>query len=124
MTTADETAALMAAIERAKKRILCHPDAFERIDRVVRDGGYGHAYKVIALPLLIDPDQVIVMWSEAEQEANMQQLAMQSMREMIDEGVRQAVAEANAEMEYRRQAWLWDTSAFRSPVGSWFGGLL
>ena len=65
-----DIAELLQVAEKAKKRILCHPDAYERINALVRNEGYGAYFKVIPCAWL-EPGQVLMMRSEADEDAEL-----------------------------------------------------
>lgn len=69
--TPEQIHALLKAAEKAKKRIICHPDAFERIDDLVRREGYGACFKVISCAWLVDPGQMVILQSETDEEADL-----------------------------------------------------
>lgn len=78
LTFADITA-LLRQIEAGKQRILCAPDVFEQVRDTVYGAGLGLYYTVMEHPYLKD-GQVLVMQSEAELQAGLEQVG----REMMD----------------------------------------
>lgn len=78
LTSADITA-LLKQIEAGKQRILCAPDVFEQVRDAVYGGGLGLYYTVLKHPYLED-GQVLLMQSEAEQQADLERIG----REMMD----------------------------------------
>lgn len=90
--TLDEVNAFLKAAEKLKQRILCAPDAFERIDRLVRDEGYGAVFKAIPC-VWLEPGQVVVMQSEADDEAYSQGAGMRVLDEITERWRRQAEAD-------------------------------
>ena len=104
--TLDDIRALLESVEKSKRRILCAPDVFERIDRLVRDEGYGAVFKVIPCTWL-EPGQVLVAQSEADDEADLQQ-AVERTEVEITEGWRRQAEEYAQRLRYElelRQNW-------------------
>lgn len=85
----DEINALLESAEKLKRRIPCAPAAFERIDRLVRDEGYGALFKVIPC-VWLEPGQAVVMQSEADDEADLQRAVERTEAEIADSWRRQA----------------------------------
>jgi len=81
LTSAD-VAALMQQIEAGKKRILCAPEMFERVRDAVYGGGLGLYYTVLEHPYLKD-GQVLMMQSEAEQQADLERIGREMMNSMF-----------------------------------------
>lgn len=113
--TLAEIHALLESVEKSKRRILCAPDAFERIDRLVRDEGYGAAFKVIPCAWL-KPGQVVVTQSETDDEADLQR-AVERTEAEIAEGWRRQADEYARRLRYElelRQSWAVGSSVDRS----------
>jgi len=81
LTSAD-LAALMRRIEANKQRILCAPDMSEKVRAAVYDGGLGLYYTVLEHPYLRD-GQVLLMQSEAEQQADLERVGRELMNSMF-----------------------------------------
>lgn len=121
--TLDDIRALLNSAEKSKRRILCAPDAFERIDRLVRDEGYGATFKVLPCAWL-EPGQVVVMQSEADDEADLQRAVERTEAETAESWRRQADEYAQRlryELELR-QNWAVGSSAGR-PWTQFISGL-
>lgn len=111
--TLDDIRALLESAEKSKRRILCAPDAFARIDRLVRDEGYGAVFKVMPCAWL-EPGQVLVMQSEADDEADLQQAVERTEAEITEDWRRQAEEYAQRlryELELRQN---WAVGSFVS----------
>lgn len=95
-----------AFVEKLKRRIVCAPDALERIDRLVRDEGYGAVFRVIPC-VWLEPGQVIVMQSEADDEADLRR-AVERTKAEITGGWRRQAEECAQRLRYElelRQNW-------------------
>jgi hypothetical protein len=79
LLTLADIAALMEQIEAGKQRILCAPDIFEQVRDAVYGGGLGLYYTVLEHPYLKN-GQVLMMQSEAQQQADLERIG----REMMD----------------------------------------
>lgn len=58
-------AEVYAVLERHKKRLVCAPDVYERVQTAVRDAGLDGLYRVVENRWL-DDGRVLMMASEAE----------------------------------------------------------
>lgn len=86
--TMAEIANLLHAAEKAKRRIICHPDAHERIDALVRNEGYGASLKVIPCAWL-EPGQALMMQSEADEEAELREVLDRMAAEQVEKARRE-----------------------------------
>lgn len=112
--TLAEINAFLESAEKSKRRFLCAPDAFERIDRLVRNEGYGAAFKVLPC-VWLEPGQVVVMQSEADDEADMRR-AVERTEAEITEGLRRQADEYARRLRYElelRQSWAVGSSVSR-----------
>lgn len=112
--TPAEINAFLESAEKSKRRVLCAPDTFERIDRLVRDEGYGAVFKVIECSWL-EPGQVVMMQSEADDAADLQR-AVEQIDAEITEGWRRQAEEYAQRLRYElelRQSWAVGSSVGR-----------
>ena len=86
MTLAD-VVDLMKQIEAGKQRIACASDVFEQVRDTVYGAGYGLYFKVLECRWM-DDGQVVLMPSEAEEQANMQCAGRQVMDEILERWAR------------------------------------
>jgi len=82
LLTSAYLAALLQQIEANKKRILCAPDMFEQVRDAVYGGGLGLYYTVLEHPYLED-GQVLMMQSEAEQQADLERVGHETINSMF-----------------------------------------
>jgi hypothetical protein len=80
--TSAYVATLLQQIEADKQRILCVPDMFEQVQAAVYGGGLGLYYTVLEHRYLRD-GQVLVMQSEAEQQADLERVGYELMNSMF-----------------------------------------
>jgi hypothetical protein len=106
MTLAELTA-LLGSFERHKRRLIVPTARVEEFETAVRAAGIGHAVTVVGHPWL-KPDQAYLMYSEAEQEADMQRALEAGRVEMLDSmrerfAAEDAQLDADLEEEARRE---------------------
>lgn len=81
LTLADVTT-LLEQIEAGKQRVLCASDMFEQVRDAVYGGGFGLYYTVLEHPYLQN-GQVVMMQSEAEQQADLERAGREMMNSMF-----------------------------------------
>lgn len=96
--------------DRDKKRLVCQPEAYERIRALVADQAYGEYY-IITTSEAVPPGTAIMLPSDAEFDAYMQRLGEQlldglaeKLRQSMAEDQERIEADLRRETELRRQA--------------------
>jgi hypothetical protein len=86
--TLAEIHAMLGRIEANKKRIACATDVFEQVRDAVYGAGYGIYFKVVECSWLED-GQVVLMPSEAEEQAGLQRSGHTALNEIVERWVRE-----------------------------------
>jgi len=86
--TLDEIGALLGRIEAGKKRIACATDVFEQIRDTVYGRGYGIYFKVLECSWL-EGGQVVLMLSEAEEQAGLERVGRQTLDKLLERWARE-----------------------------------